>query len=110
MMASGFCDFCQVWHSASCAHPGRAEIERLKAELESLARTNASLGVTNERLKAELGKWEMSHKFHVARIGELERALERIVFSTVRDCTTGEGHARCIGIASNALAAIKGEG
>ena len=20
---SGFCDFCQIWHSASCCHPGR---------------------------------------------------------------------------------------
>lgn len=31
---SGFCDFCQVWHSASCCHPGRQVIADLSAKLE----------------------------------------------------------------------------
>lgn len=37
LMGSGFCDFCQTWHSAGCCHPGRrvlAEKDRQIAALE----------------------------------------------------------------------------
>lgn len=40
---SGFCDFCQAWHSAGCCHPGRsilaereAQTTQLKARVETL--------------------------------------------------------------------------
>jgi len=33
---SGHCDFCGIWHSASCCHPGRAKLEELKLEINQL--------------------------------------------------------------------------
>jgi chorismate mutase len=30
---SGHCDFCGIWHSGSCCHPGRAELDALRAAL-----------------------------------------------------------------------------
>ncbi len=29
---SGYCDFCEIHHSGSCCHPGRAKLEALRAE------------------------------------------------------------------------------
>jgi len=33
---SGHCDFCGIWHSASCCHPGRAKLLAAQAEIASL--------------------------------------------------------------------------
>jgi len=30
---SGHCDFCGIWHSASCCHPGRAVVANLESQL-----------------------------------------------------------------------------
>ena len=38
---SGHCDFCGVWHSGSCSHPGRQwkeRAERAEAERDALRR------------------------------------------------------------------------
>ena len=43
-MASGFCDFCGIWHSGSCCHPGRARLDR--AEQDN-ARPRAALALRN---------------------------------------------------------------
>lgn len=31
---SEFCEFCRVHHTSSCSHPGRAEYESLKEQIE----------------------------------------------------------------------------
>lgn len=32
---AGHCDFCGIWHSGSCCHPGRAKLAELERELAS---------------------------------------------------------------------------
>ena len=48
---SGHCDFCQVWHSGSCCHPGRHEVESLRAALA--AATAREEGAEAKRVEAE---------------------------------------------------------
>lgn len=33
---SGHCDFCQIWHSGGCCHPGRAILEAQRQDIERL--------------------------------------------------------------------------
>jgi len=33
---SGYCDFCQIWHSASCCHPGRIRLIALEEQVREL--------------------------------------------------------------------------
>jgi hypothetical protein len=44
---SGHCDFCGIWHSSSCFHPGRAK-------LDTLERENARLQARVEELEKGL--------------------------------------------------------
>jgi len=61
---SGYCDFCQAWHSAGCCHPGRVilaekeiEIRTLKELLEevgeAIAEESATITVIKNHLKDE---------------------------------------------------------
>lgn len=35
-MGSGYCDFCGVWHTASCYHPGRRLIDEKDRQIANL--------------------------------------------------------------------------
>jgi hypothetical protein len=55
---SGHCDFCGIWHSSSCFHPGRAKLDtlerdnaRLQARVEELRRENQGLRADAERYR-----------------------------------------------------------
>jgi len=32
---SGHCDFCDIWHSGFCCHPGRVKLEFANAEIQA---------------------------------------------------------------------------
>ena len=40
---SGHCDFCNVWHSGSCCHPGQAKLTELERQLKDKERAYEDL-------------------------------------------------------------------
>lgn len=66
LMGSGFCDFCQTWHSAGCCHPGRRVLAEKDRQIDQL---RAKL-IWQEDLLARFDKQE-------GRIAALEERLEK---------------------------------
>jgi hypothetical protein len=40
---SGMCDFCGIWHSGSCCHPGRAILREADEQIAELKEQNNEL-------------------------------------------------------------------
>ena len=51
---SGFCEFCGIWHSASCCHPGRKILDEKNQQIATL---QEQIGAINERLEAWRDYW-----------------------------------------------------
>ena len=55
---SGHCDFCNIWHSGSCCHPGRALLTVAEARISSLE--DAVQDVIADPASHGLAKWTMT--------------------------------------------------
>lgn len=53
-MASGHCDFCGIWHSAGCCHPGKARLDALEAERDEARSDVAKAKAHSTKLDASL--------------------------------------------------------
>jgi len=56
---SGHCDFCQIWHSASCCHPGRAKLIDLESQLTASEANEEKQRNTISILEARLARLEL---------------------------------------------------
>ncbi len=71
-MGSGFCDFCQVWHSAGCCHPGKIILANKEAQL---ARKDAWIGKMGLLLNEVLSFYQYWEK-HLER--DVDNSLEHL--------------------------------
>lgn len=79
-MPSGFCDFCQLWHSATCCHPGRV----------LLAQRDERIAELEQKLHDEEVIWAKAQRKLYDQLQERIAELERTMDSNVRDALLRE--------------------
>lgn len=70
---SGHCDFCQIWHSGSCSHPGRNEMVALQAQLIEWKNKYADEGHRADCLTLDESRWRDKVAFLTECLAKAEK-------------------------------------
>lgn len=95
---SGFCQFCQLWHSTSCCHPGRGQLDLVEHENTQLKAKQAEMREDYERL--------VIVNTYLTEAALTEAALE---LKTERDKLREALELACIPCTSRIREALKGD-
>lgn len=99
---SGFCTFCQLWHSASCCHPGQGQIALVEFE-------NTKLRAEVEKLKQRLkDEYEETSKFGRSQAAEVEGLREALEETRTKLCGSDLSDYRIAAALSVVAKALKG--
>src|SRR5512142_3274826 len=90
---SGHCDFCGIWHSGSCCHPGRIVVAQQQDDLATLRAQVADLTRERDELKERESR-------NVTYVGAIHARL-----ATGHWHTLAKGDAECAVKAVDALVA-----
>ena len=67
---SGFCEFCGIWHSASCFHPGRKILYEKDSQIAAIKEQVGYMRLEIAALKDKLEDWR-EHWRKVRELNEI---------------------------------------